>query len=978
MLPAAPPPDPAAPATLSYPRILINEVEAAAWNGAKDSDGDAKDWVELYNPTPAAVDLGSWGLSNKAESAFRWVFPAGQKIPANGYLVVWLSKKDRAVAGRQLHASFNLDNGADSLYLTVPNGTAAGQLVDSASPAFVKQDQSWCRTPNGQASAPFVVCTKQTPGAANSGTVAATTTATPIITPRGGVFTAGQTATITGTEGAQIRYTLDGSEPTTASTLYTGPIPITTSRSLRATAFGPGALPSLPATESYVIDSAATTKYADQRVVMVSMTPAELNAYKSKTKDVLFATPIDVRERDGAVIFRGEVESKVGGQLGSLWTQAHVPLNIKLREARGVKSFKYDLFPNKPTGQEITGFRLRNSGNDWYEARLRDSFAQSLMAGSNTLWSDYSPTVLFINGQYSGLMDMRQVEDETLVESSTGTSKDAVEFLSDGVADSGGTAAESAYAKLNMHFLGTDMSKPANYAQARKTVDVENIAVVTAAYGWSAIFDWPWRNMNIWRSSATDNLWRYQIHDLDITQDLKPTSAFYVVDTRSYVDMTDRVYLPNNWVFASLMKNPEFKQLYLNAVADQLNYTFEPKRANAQLDTMVAQVKPYIPAFRADQPQLGSAASWETKDIARLRSFVDTRGAYVDAQHQRKYKLSARVPMTFGVNDVTGGSIKVNTLPLATVLTAASPSWSGSYYPQVPVTVTAQPVPGYRFVRWEGASTATTLTTTVKPQAGATLTAVFGAAGDAAKPAFAPVAAITSTTGDVISAPFPATDPGGFQLTYDAKKLPKGLDIDPASGRIWGTVTTPGTYAVRVIASNGSASGEVAFTWVVQDRPGTGVNSAPLTGLVQTDYWKNATWSGTPAATEETPIGLKAGLGAPRTGFGIDNFSVRWATMLTPAQSGRHTLKVDVAPYDGVRVTVGGVVVLDKRENVIQSRSFNVPLDLTAGVATSVRIDYVDKLGEAKLSVTMAEPGSTSYGPIPGGMLTAGIPAGTP
>ncbi|MBP7118077.1 MAG: chitobiase/beta-hexosaminidase C-terminal domain-containing protein, partial [Candidatus Cloacimonetes bacterium] len=49
--------------------------------------------------------------------------------------------------------------------------------------------------------------------------------ATPIFTPPGGTYNQPQTVSITcATEGAEIRYTLDGNDPPSNSFVYTGPI----------------------------------------------------------------------------------------------------------------------------------------------------------------------------------------------------------------------------------------------------------------------------------------------------------------------------------------------------------------------------------------------------------------------------------------------------------------------------------------------------------------------------------------------------------------------------------------------------------------------------------------------------------------------------------------------------------------------------------------------------------------------------------
>src|SRR5207249_3207890 len=65
--------------------------------------------------------------------------------------------------------------------------------------------------------------------------------ATPVLSPAGGTFTAAVSVTITdSTPGATIYYTTDGSTPTTASTAYTGPVPLTTTTTLKAMAAASG------------------------------------------------------------------------------------------------------------------------------------------------------------------------------------------------------------------------------------------------------------------------------------------------------------------------------------------------------------------------------------------------------------------------------------------------------------------------------------------------------------------------------------------------------------------------------------------------------------------------------------------------------------------------------------------------------------------------------------------------------------------
>jgi hypothetical protein len=84
--------------------------------------------------------------------------------------------------------------------------------------------------------------------------------ATPSFRPAAGTYTNSVTVTIsTATSGATIRYTTDGTTPTTGSAVYTGPITLTQSRTIRAIAVKSGMLDSAVASATYTIRTATPT-----------------------------------------------------------------------------------------------------------------------------------------------------------------------------------------------------------------------------------------------------------------------------------------------------------------------------------------------------------------------------------------------------------------------------------------------------------------------------------------------------------------------------------------------------------------------------------------------------------------------------------------------------------------------------------------------------------------------------------------------
>ena len=91
--------------------IVINEWMSNNNFGILDANGDASDWIELYNPSDNTISLNGYGLTDNYDNLFRWRFPIDATIPPNGYLLVFASEKNTIING-ELHANFALGDDA--------------------------------------------------------------------------------------------------------------------------------------------------------------------------------------------------------------------------------------------------------------------------------------------------------------------------------------------------------------------------------------------------------------------------------------------------------------------------------------------------------------------------------------------------------------------------------------------------------------------------------------------------------------------------------------------------------------------------------------------------------------------------------------------------------------------------------------------------------------------------------------------------
>lgn len=144
--------------------VVINEFMADN-DLIPDPSGETDDWLELYNTTAAAVDLGGLYLSDSAASPTKWQFPAGTSLAAGGFLVVWA---DEDLLQPGLHAAFKLSASGESLLLSNTDLSVVDAVTFDAQPVNVAS----ARYPDGVGA--FVATTTPTPGAPNSVTTGVT------------------------------------------------------------------------------------------------------------------------------------------------------------------------------------------------------------------------------------------------------------------------------------------------------------------------------------------------------------------------------------------------------------------------------------------------------------------------------------------------------------------------------------------------------------------------------------------------------------------------------------------------------------------------------------------------------------------------------------------------------------------------------------------------------------------------------------
>ncbi|MFE9258535.1 PA14 domain-containing protein [Streptomyces sp. NPDC006879] len=161
-------------------------------------------------------------------------------------------------------------------------------------------------------------------------------------------------------------------------------------------------------------------------------------------------------------------------------------------------------------------------------------------------------------------------------------------------------------------------------------------------------------------------------------------------------------------------------------------------------------------------------------------------------------------------------------------------------------------------------------------------------------------------------------------------------------------------------ARTGGALSAVVFGSLLVATPhAAAADVACSTNVYKRTFYKNTSFSGSPAKTDCDGVISQSWSGSPASGVPSNNFSVRWSVMRDFGSGG--PFRFAASATDGVRVYLDGVRKIDLWKGTGDTaRSKSVNLTVPAGKHT-LRVDYVNWTGAAKVKYTYAPRTSATY-----------------
>lgn len=666
-------------------QVVINELVASNSSGISDPDfGDSGDWIELYNNSNSAINLSNYYLTDNLGQVDKWKFPNGTQIGANQHLLIWADGNDSG-----LHTNFKLSSSGEEVGLY----NVQGILLDSIIYNNILTDVSFGRKIDGNDNWGFFQT--PTPGFSNNtNAFDGIVFYRPTFSVRGGFYDNDMEVELSAIDG-EIRYTLDGSFPTIFSPVYTSPISISSTTILRAAVFIPNYIQGKTATQSYFINEDLEARKLP--VISIATNPAyfwddDIGLYVQDFKpEWKYPINIELFENDGGdrAAFNELAGIKVNG-LNS-WILPQKMLGIYFDNEYDQNNLEYPLFFDRKRNR-YDNFILRASGSDWSQTMMRDGLSQSLTIGISDLGqTGFRPSIVFVNGEYLGIHNIRSRVDESFIEDNygwTGSEYDLIE--NNGVVEQGDDVAFNDLFDL----LNQNLNVQNNYDAVAEVMDIENYIDFYVTEMWTGNSSFG-HNIQFWKPRNNTSKWKWIAQDFD--------RAFFDSDSDlfDYFTDTDFVYGWVNTPFLKMTENQEFANRFVARFADHLFTTYHPKRVEQFISKFEAEIEnemPYhIARWEGATSNYGNAIPsfdyWKSQ-VAQLRTYNQARSEVLYDDLIANFDVEEKVMLGLHSIPEKGGRVFINDLEIP------APNWLGKYFANFPFQLRAEALAGHEFQGW--------------------------------------------------------------------------------------------------------------------------------------------------------------------------------------------------------------------------------------------------------------------------------------
>ncbi len=547
--------------------VVINEVMAS--NGVY-KNGEAHDWIELYNNGKKAVNIGGWYLSDSKNNPEKWAFPSGASIKAGGYVLIYCTGEEHAIgSGSTFYTDYKISASGETLVLSNAEGVIVQQLKLPAQYGNVSYG-----LPSGKTE--YLFLPEGTPGKKNSAKGYLTRADAPELLLAGGFYDSAVTVTASGGEGDVLRYTTDGSTPTEKSKKLTDQgVQFKKTGVLRVRAFNENAVPSETTGATYFIGEeqpvAVVSLISDDKYLFNASTGALVKGTGSTPnyeKELEYPANIEFYNAQGVCEINQVGTFTAAGH--SARQNAQKSIALYARNAYGEEYFNFNPFPNRDYPQ-YKSILLRAANSDAFSIRMRDVVFSSLAENLDILYQDALAIEVYINGRYWGHYNLREKINKYFVAQYEGVTEeeaiDSIDILARTGRDDFLQNGDNTDWLALCDFCKTkDLNIPENLAYVEERLDIKSL--FTHAAFEIILGNDDFTNVRVYR--VPGGKWRYLLFDVEagfLSMDSSPMKYYLK-------EVGDKVQGFRHEPLAALLNVPEMKAAFLTRFAEVLETSF--------------------------------------------------------------------------------------------------------------------------------------------------------------------------------------------------------------------------------------------------------------------------------------------------------------------------------------------------------------------------------------------------------------------
>ena len=444
---------------------------------------------------------------------------------------------------------------------------------------------------------------------------------------------------------------------------------------------------------------------------------------------------VEFFEPGGVFGFSLNMGARIHGGITRSWPQKTLRLYARSSyQAPGM--IEYPLFPGltaNGTGKPLEKFKrilLRNAGNHWSVDYMADALMHELISHTRVDVQAYRPAVIFINGEYWGIQNIRERLDQHYLATNYELDPENVVITTHyDELDYGNPGDERDLHEIVAFVQKNNMTSQNNYDYIKTKIDIDNYVDYQVAQIFYSNTDWPGKNTAVWRYKTSkyepdapyglDGRWRWMVYDTDF-------GFGYAHGTSGDFNCLQHATGKRGPLLRNLLNNPSFRNQFINTFADHLNTSFNIQRIITRIDEMESVLEPEMAEHIQRWGNPGKSVEEWKANVNNMRIWARNRPYHVRNHIIEYFRLSGTANVSLSSN-MEEGYIRINSIDIVPETPGIDHpnSWSGIYFMGIPIEITATPRPGYEFVRWEGSVNDTAPTIQVTLTEDITLRAVY-------------------------------------------------------------------------------------------------------------------------------------------------------------------------------------------------------------------------------------------------------------